>query len=238
MSDVYSFAIVVYEVLYRRNPYEIDGQLPMTPEEIISRVGENQSPPFRPSVPDTHNETNDLVQLMFDCWTERPNDRPDFNTIKKRFANMNAGKYYNIIDNMLRMMETYTNNLEDAITARTKELTHEKEKTDMLLYRMMPPTVADCLKTGKPYEPELFKNVTIYFSDIVSFTRLASEAKPMEVVDFLNDLWNVFDDVILKYNVYKVETIGDAYLVASGLPSAQRGAPRGRDRRHGAAHAQ
>ena len=56
-------------------------------------MGENQSPPFRPSVPDTHNETNDLVQLMFDCWTEKPNDRPDFNTIKKRFANMNAGKY-------------------------------------------------------------------------------------------------------------------------------------------------
>ena len=47
-------------------------------------------------------------------------------------------RYYSIIDNMLRMMETYTNDLEDAISARTKELTLEKKKTDLLLYRMMP----------------------------------------------------------------------------------------------------
>ena len=64
--------------------------------------------------------------------------------------------------------------------------------------------VADCLKSGHTYEPEYFDMVSIYFSDIVQFTRLASEATPMEVVDFLSDLWNVFDDIILKYDVYKV----------------------------------
>ena len=64
--------------------------------------------------------------------------------------------------------------------------------------------VADCLKSGHAYEPEYFDLVSIYFSDIVQFTRLASEATPMEVVDFLSDLWNVFDDIILKYDVYKV----------------------------------
>jgi len=51
---------------------------------------------------------------------------------------------------------------------------------------------------------ELYKEASVYFSDIVSFTTLASESTPMEVVDFLNDLWTVFDDIINKFNVYKV----------------------------------
>ena len=70
-------------------------------------------------------------------------------------------------------------------------------------------SVADSLKSGSAILPELYKEVTIYFSDIVSFTTLASESTPMEVVDFLNDLWTVFDDIINKFNVYKVELLSN-----------------------------
>jgi len=64
--------------------------------------------------------------------------------------------------------------------------------------------VADSLKLGSNVLPELYKEASVYFSDIVSFTTLASESTPMEVVDFLNDLWTVFDDIINKFKVYKV----------------------------------
>ncbi|XP_013783433.2 receptor-type guanylate cyclase Gyc76C-like [Limulus polyphemus] len=122
------------------------------------------------------------------------------------------------MDNMMDMMEKYANNLEDLVDERTALLLEEKKKTEALLHRMLPKSVAAQLKRGEPVIPEAFNHVTIYFSDIVGFTSMSAESTPMQVVSFLNDLYTVFDAVINYYDVYKVETIGDAYMVVSGLP--------------------
>ena len=65
-------------------------------------------------------------------------------------------------------------------------------------------SVADKLKAGSHIDPELFTEASVYFSDIVSFTKLASESTPMQVVTMLNDLYLMFDSTIAKFNVYKV----------------------------------
>ncbi|ELU09192.1 hypothetical protein CAPTEDRAFT_202806 [Capitella teleta] len=125
----------------------------------------------------------------------------------------------NIADNVLKMMEKYAANLEDIVEERTQRMLEEKQKTDRLLFRMLPSSVAEQLKAGKFVQPENYEESTVYFSDIVGFANLAAESNPMQIVDFLNDLYSCFDDIIATHDVYKVETIGDAYMVVSGVPN-------------------
>ncbi|XP_070574174.1 uncharacterized protein [Ptychodera flava] len=105
------------------------------------------------------------------------------------------------------------------LMCKTEELEKEKEKTNTLLYRMLPVSVAEQLKTTGRVPAEAFDDVTIFFSDIVDFTRICAGSKPMQVVEMLNVLYECFDSKIEKHDVYKVETIGDSYMMVSGLPN-------------------
>ena len=159
-----------------------------------------------------------VLQLMQSCWAEDPDVRPDFSTVRNRLKPMRQGMKNNIMDQMVEMLEKYSNNLEDLVMERTRQLCEEKQKTEDLLHRMLPLSVAKKLTQGIGVEPESFNSVTIYFSDIVGFTAMCSESTPLNVVNFLNELYSRFDEIIQGFDVYKVETIGDAYMVVSGLP--------------------
>ncbi|XP_076311255.1 retinal guanylyl cyclase 1-like [Tachypleus tridentatus] len=212
-GDVYSFSIVMQEVVVRGQPYCM---LHSSAEELIEKL-KRPPPLIRPSV-SKQAAPPEAINIMKQCWAEYPEVRPDFGQINEQFKRLNQGKKVNIVDTMFQMLEKYSNNLEDLIKERTIQLDEEKKKTDQLLNRMLPSMVTENLKAGLPVEPEKFEEVTIYFSDIVGFTTISAYSEPMEIVDFLNDLYTAFDNTINHYHVYKVETIGDAYMVVGGLP--------------------
>ncbi|OQR74543.1 guanylate cyclase 32E-like [Tropilaelaps mercedesae] len=215
-GDVYSFAIVLYEIIGRGGPWGPDA----LPSKCIIDAVMSPPDPIRPPRPplDALNCPDYVVCCLRECWDENPDQRPDFRFVNVRLREMQAGLKPNIFDNMIAIMEKYAYNLESLVQERTYQLLEEKKKTENLLLRMLPKPVAEQLKRGEPVQAESFESVTIYFSDIVGFTELSAKSSPLQVVNLLNSLYTCFDSIIENYNVYKVETIGDAYMVVSGLP--------------------
>ena len=99
-----------------------------------------------------------------------------------------------------------------------KKLANERNLSNTLLYSMLPENVADLLRSGETYEPIQHDDVTLFFSDVVGFTSMCAELDPWEIIDMLNTLYTVMDHLSAKFGLYKVETIGDAYMCCSGLP--------------------
>ena len=95
----------------------------------------------------------------------------------------------------------------------------EREKSERLLLNILPEPIADRLKQQQTSIADGFAEATILFADIVGFTQLSSQISPTELVNLLNEIFSAFDQLTETYNLEKIKTIGDAYMVASGLPT-------------------
>ncbi|XP_033958096.2 LOW QUALITY PROTEIN: guanylate cyclase soluble subunit beta-2-like [Pseudochaenichthys georgianus] len=127
-----------------------------------------------------------------------------------------------VLLNQQRLAEMeLTNQLErkkEELRVLSRHLEVEKEKTETLLYAMLPRHIANQLKDGKSIEAGEFEVCTILFSDVVTFTDICAACEPIHIVHMLNSMYSKFDRLTSIHNIYKVETIGDAYMVVGGVP--------------------
>ena len=94
----------------------------------------------------------------------------------------------------------------------------EKDKTDRLLRNIIPESTAEELKTKGKASARAYKTVSVLFTDFVGFTKIAEGLKPTELVNKLDVYFSRFDEIIVKNNLEKIKTIGDAYMCAGGVP--------------------
>ena len=119
---------------------------------------------------------------------------------------------------MAETIQLHSENLEELVKQRTKELQAEKQTSERLLLNVLPAPIADRLKTGESLIVDRFENVSVLFADLVGFTTHAAQTSPEALVTMLNELFSTFDRLAEQHGLEKIKTIGDAYMVVAGIP--------------------
>ncbi|MEM8527708.1 MAG: adenylate/guanylate cyclase domain-containing protein [Bacteroidota bacterium] len=131
--------------------------------------------------------------------------------------------------NLLKRQEE----LEQTVTERTAEVVaqkevieKEKDRSEALLLNILPAEVAEELKSNGSSPAKDFEQVTVLFTDFKHFTQISEQLSAKELVEELNTCFKAFDEIITKYGVEKIKTIGDAYMAAGGLHLPRRSEPK------------
>ena len=94
-----------------------------------------------------------------------------------------------------------------------------QDRSETLLLNILPKEISEALKTDKSAIAAHYESASVLFADIVGFTPMAAAMPPLRVVNLLNEVFHCLDDLVEKYDLEKIKTIGDCYMVAAGVPN-------------------
>ncbi|CTQ86710.1 guanylate cyclase [Caenorhabditis elegans] len=216
--DMYSFGVILHEIILKKKFVEQLFDSPREEDDSVLIDDENDAIasrfPLPIIIPEGIEMHNDLIKMLENCFGSV---RPDI-ALARKIIDTVLKMSGSLVDLMIKNLTAYTQGLNETVKNRTAELEKEQEKGDQLLMELLPKSVANDLKNGIAVDPKVYENATILYSDIVGFTSLCSQSQPMEVVTLLSGMYQRFDLIISQQGGYKMETIGDAYCVAAGLP--------------------
>ena len=96
-----------------------------------------------------------------------------------------------------------------------------QQRAEMLLLNILPKEISERLKAEQRTVADQYDAASILFADVVEFTPMAATMTPLQLADLLNEVFQCFDGLVEKYDLEKIKTIGDCYMVASGVPRAR-----------------
>lgn len=215
LSDIYSYGVMLLEIFTVSLPFsnEVDLCLTSYKDIIMNKVYRRPSAELQLSSSDIPCNIKTLVAKLVGPEV----GRSEASVIAKELQDTGKQTNKNVIDIMMKKVDKYVEDLEEKVMERTAELSQVTSRMKDLLHEMLPPQIASNFINGQAVEPEFYPCVTIFFSDIVGFTTISAKSTPYQVMALLNEMWKIFDDTIDKFDAYKVDTIGDAYMAASGI---------------------
>ncbi|XP_055341867.1 atrial natriuretic peptide receptor 2-like isoform X2 [Paramacrobiotus metropolitanus] len=228
-GDVYSFGIILQEIIMRSKPYAMFN---MTPNEIVDEVRKGMSlsgVPFRPKIPD-QDVPPGMIELCTKCWSENIAERPSFEKIKTAVRNigkaMNMGDQTNIMDVFMQQMEESGYLLQAAVEEKDNELLEQKIRSDEAFMKVFPRAVAERVMLNKRVQPTIHRNATLFLADLMGFETICVESQPAQITKLLDHFYGMLDSLIAGFDCFKVEHNGETVLVTAGIfgESAKQGA--------------
>jgi class 3 adenylate cyclase len=211
LSDVFCFGLIVYECLTRTI---------LSETSLETAVG-LQDPP---------GSSQEVATLIRDCLRSDLTRRPPFQELHRRLRALSIDQMTSAAfsDEASRCSSTgssYEHNGATGILHRKNSVSaiHNQahRNSDSIVHSLFPPHIVEALILGKKIPPEPKGMVTMFFSDIVGFTTLSSALPAEQVSSLLNRWFDTLDSLTDKFNVYKLETIGDAFLCATNIGTEQ-----------------
>ena len=214
-GDVYSFGIILSEVITQKPPY-FDRQMQVG--EIIHYVKKRCIPPFRPNLPQ-QTDINQLTNLMVSCWNETPDQRPTFKNIKLIIQKLRGPKV-DIIENMMSMMEKYSKELEKIIEDANDMIARERQRNNEFILKSLPKPLAEMLLLANSHgylAPFHLKRVAFMSVSIADFSQY--DITPEKLVEVINDFHKLLEKLLYKYkNVHTLYSFKEERMICSNVP--------------------